>query len=84
MKIKKVKTTITELRKGLKVFRKHWVDAFIILKFKSSLALEDNLKEFEDWVYNINFKQVKNGLYLNGFSVDYNLKIKKNGEGGIK
>ena len=50
----------TEVRKELsKGYRKHWIDAFFILKYDETLTDKENIKMFFDWSYSINLEDVK-------------------------
>ncbi len=49
-----------EVRKHLSLsYRKHWIDAFLKLKYKKELSDEKNIKLFDDWAWHTNWKDVK-------------------------
>ena len=53
----------TEIRKELqKVYRTHWINAFMKLKYDKNLTDEENIKGFFDWVYSVYWIDVKKEL----------------------
>lgn len=76
----KVKTNKTKFRKYLnKVgsYRNHWITAYNILKFNKNLSIEGNYKAFSHWIYINTWGEVKKRLFLVGYEVMEDLKIKR-------
>jgi len=41
------------------IYRQHWISAFLKLKYDKKQSDEQNEKLFFDWVYSVNWKEVK-------------------------
>jgi len=50
----------TEVRKELqKTYRKHWINAFMKLKYDKSLTDKENIGLFFDWAYSVYWDEIK-------------------------
>jgi len=56
----------TEVRNELnKSFTKHWINAFMKLKYNKNLSDKENIKLFRDWAFSTNWENVKTKLLIN-------------------
>lgn len=80
----KVKTNKTKFRRYLNdvgSYRSHWITAFNILEFNKGLSDVGNYTLFSSFCYDNTWKNIKKLLFIMGYEVKEDLKIKKCKEG---
>ncbi len=76
----KVKTNKTKFRAYLNknyAYRSHWIAAYNILEFNKCLSNASNLCLFGSFAFDNTWKDIKKRLFLQGYEVKEDLKIKK-------